>query len=216
MLEREKDMSNKTLSEKTMELISLARDQGGFFTASQAEEIGFNSSNHHRFVSDGRWIRVRRGIFRLSTEEENNISDLQILSLFFRSRDGSPSGVIGLESAAALLEIGDFMPGKITMLVTNDFRKSASIPDGVELEKTDSIEKNVINIRGVWVTDAIRTIIDLLIHGRDPEEIRRAFVSARRSGVISKRSLMSRLENEREDLADKIKSWEESFIQREG
>src|SRR5262245_46914682 len=95
------DEQPMNLEEKRRVLRRLAREQGGFFTAGQAEDVGFPSSRHPDLVRSGQWERLRRGIFRLASESEGQFSDLHVLSLFFRHRDGSPSGVFGLETAAS-------------------------------------------------------------------------------------------------------------------
>jgi predicted transcriptional regulator of viral defense system len=172
--------------EKQHRLLDLARGQGGYFSAGQATELGFPKNNRHLLVKNGIWEQVRRGIFRLASEPEPPHGDLHWMTLFFRRRDGSPSAVFGLETAAQIHGIGDFMPASIIMLVEPRFQKRAVPPEHVRLEEVPSIKMEVELIDGLPVTTPMRTIVDLLnAKDRDREETRRAFLQARSTGILS-------------------------------
>ncbi len=176
----------RDLDQKRISLTDLARQQGGYFTAAQAVAIGFDNANQFRFAADGRWERVRRGIFRLASEPLSSDADLHITSLFFRRRDGSHGGIFGLETAARIHGLGNFMPDSIQVLIEGRLRKRAELPPGVEVIRTYDISTEVETIDGLLVTSPIRTIADLLgALDRDEEEVRRAFVAGRQAGIIS-------------------------------
>lgn len=201
------------LEEKRRVLRKFAREQGGFFTAGQAEEVGFPGSRHPDLVRSGQWERVRRGIFRLASEPEGQFSDLHILNLFFRKRNGSPSGVFGLETAASIFEMGDMLPVRTSILVPANFRKRAEIPDGVELIEVPDISREVVQHEGLFVTSPIRTIVDLLrTPSRDQEEIRRTFVAACGSGVISPAAMHHLNDWAPRDIAEQIWAWSEDHV----
>jgi len=202
--------------DRRLRLLELAREQGGFFTAGQADEIGFDNANQHRFAKDGRWTRVRRGIFRLASEPEGEWSDFHILALLFRFRDGRPSGIFGLETAAVIHQIGDFMPSRISILVGLGFRKHAKIPENVEIIYSADISHGVDRVDGLFVTSPLRTIVDLLsASDRDKEETRRAFVAARRAGIISKSRLKDLSGLAEPNIATIILSWEHNDVSGE-
>ena len=50
--------------------------QGGFFTATQARELGFTNSKQHYHARAGNWIRESRGIYRLALYPEPERPDL--------------------------------------------------------------------------------------------------------------------------------------------
>lgn len=202
-----------SLEEKRKVLRKLAREQGGFFTAGQAEDVGFPSSRHPDLVSSGQWERVRRGIFRLASETEGQFSDLHVLSLFFRHRDGTPSGVFGLETAASIFEMGDMLPVQTTVLVPAGFRKRAAIPDGVELVEVPDITREVVRHEGLFVTSPIRTIVDLLRGpSRDQEETRRTFVAACGAGLISPSAMHALRDWAPRETAERIWAWAEEHV----
>jgi predicted transcriptional regulator of viral defense system len=171
--------------QKQQQLLDLARGQGGYFTASQASSVGFEKNNRHRFVKNGVWTQVRRGIFRISSEPEPLHGDLHWLALFFKHRDGRPSAIFGLETAAQIHGMGDYMPSHVNMLVEPNFQKRSPPPDHVEIHVVLSIKHEVQTVEGLPVTSPLRTIVDLLQQkDRDPEETRRAFLQARSAGII--------------------------------
>ena len=199
----------RRLEEKRMQLLEIARQQGGCFTAAQAEAVGFDNANQFLFVKDGRWERVRRGIFRLISEPRGEFDDLHALALFFRRRDGSRSGIFGLETAATIHGLGDFMPRKISLLVASNFAKRAAIPPEVELVRVKDLEVQCQQVGGLPVTSPLKTITDLLAApGRDREEVRRAFLAGRRQGLISPDQLGKAKEWVPRDHVALIKAWE--------
>jgi len=200
-----------SLLEKQIQLLNLARGQGGFFTADQATALGFPKNNRHRFVKRGVWEQIRRGIFRITSEPEAPHGDLHWLALFFRHRDGRPSAVFGLETAAQIQGMGDFMPPKIIMLVEPGFQKRAVPPKHVHLEEVTSIKGDVETVEGLPVTTPLRTIIDLLqAKDRDREETRRAFIHARSAGIISS-TMISRASWMDEKARVTLLEWERSL-----
>jgi len=53
-------------TERQKELYSLAESQSGFFTAKQAEALGYTSNKRIYHVRAGNWVREHRGIYRLA------------------------------------------------------------------------------------------------------------------------------------------------------
>jgi len=196
--------------EKQRKLLELARGQGGFFTSSQAEECGFVRSNHHLFVKNKLWERERRGIFRIASEPPSEHEDKQVLSLFFRHRNGKPSGVFGLETAAAMHQMGDLMPAKIRILVAPGFRKRAPIPKQVEVIEVAEIVHEICQVQGISVTTPLRTIVDLIDQqSTEIEEIRRTFLAARSDGIITPHMLRDGKEWISKFINEKLKNWEQ-------
>ena len=70
----------KAIEKRRLQFLELPRQQGGYFTAAQAAASGFDNANQFRYVGDGRWERVRRGIFRLASEPISPQADFHIIS----------------------------------------------------------------------------------------------------------------------------------------
>ena len=198
----------KAIEKRRLQLLELARQQGGYFTAAQAAACGFDNANQFRYVGDGRWERVRRGIFRLASEPISPQADLHIISLFLRRRDGRFGGVFGLETAAQIHGLGDFMPSSIHVLVAGRLRKRAELPPELVLSRSGDLTTEVQVIDGLPVTSTLRTIADLLAApDRDHEDVRRAFLEGRRAGLISADKLQSMDRWLSPEISATIRSW---------
>lgn len=114
-----------------------AARQSGYFTASQAVAAGFADSVHGAMVAKGAWIRVMRGIFRLSELPEPDWPELVVYSLWSRDRNGTPQGVYTHDTADAIHRGTSHKGQRIHMTVPRNFRKHAETPPGLILHKED-------------------------------------------------------------------------------
>ena len=118
----------KTDVDPRSELFTVADDQQGYFTAQQAEKAGYRKSNHSYHVKAGNWIREGRGIYRLAAFPRTDDSQLIVLSLWSRNRQGRPMGVYSHETALSIHNLSDAMPAKLHMTVPKGFRRVSPIP----------------------------------------------------------------------------------------
>jgi hypothetical protein len=56
----------RSSKESQARLFAIAEAQGGFFTAKQAEDAGFDRTHHAYHLRVGNWQRKHRGIYRLA------------------------------------------------------------------------------------------------------------------------------------------------------
>jgi hypothetical protein len=54
----------RSSKESQARLFAIAEAQGGFFTAKQVEDAGFDRTNHAYHLRVGNWQREHRGIYR--------------------------------------------------------------------------------------------------------------------------------------------------------
>jgi predicted transcriptional regulator of viral defense system len=104
--------------------------------------------------------------------------------------------VFSHRTALSLHELTDVTPSKLDLTVPPGFRKGTAIPSILRLHfaavGTDECE----NIFGVPVTNALRTIVDVLREGRLPRPIlREAFKEAARQGKLTKRQVTQARKN---------------------
>lgn len=126
--------SSKTLAEK---LRKLAKRQHGCFTAAQAIEIGYADSVHLYHVKNGEWIRVYRGIYRLSDAPESPDARGMAALLWTRDKTGKIQGFLLPETEAAIRS-GVFPASQpISIGVPRGFRRSSPPPDGIKVIKSD-------------------------------------------------------------------------------
>jgi predicted transcriptional regulator of viral defense system len=79
------------------ELFSIAQAYSGYFTTAQAAKAGYSLPLLHKYLVNGRVLRVRRGIYRLVHFPASEHEDLVVLSLW-----ADQAGVFSHETALAL------------------------------------------------------------------------------------------------------------------
>lgn len=175
-----------TRQSRLLKLFEIAESQQGFFTAKQAQEAGFSSTNHPYYVKQGVWVKEERSIYRLKQYPNTERMDLILYSLWSRDRNDRPQGVYSHETALTIHELSDVMPSKLYMTVPPGFRKSAKTPKGLSLSYDVIDPTEIENRHGYRVTKPLRTILDLVkANETSPEFIEQALVEAIHRGVIT-------------------------------
>lgn len=140
-------------------LYEVAAAQGGYFTAKQAGEVGYNKQHIAYHVAAGNFERVERGLFRLPTISVDEYDEFIRLSLWSRGRDDAPQAVVSHESAMALHELGDVLPGKVHLTVPRVFRKQP--PGNCQLHRGQVDSGDTAVRDGFRVTTPLRTLADV-------------------------------------------------------
>lgn len=175
------------VTERNKELFELAESQQGFFTAKQAERVGYNNTNHAYHVKAGHWEREERGIYRLSLFPKTPDEQKVIYSLWSQNRDGVPQGVYSHETALAHYELSDVNPSKLYMTVPKSFRRNSKIPKVLKLHYSDLTKNMIQESRGFFVTKVGRTLSDIIQCGWVSFDlIRQAVLEALSKGLIQK------------------------------
>ena len=155
-------------------------------TAKQAEEAGFDRTNHAYHVRAGNWEREHRGIFRLAHFPANERPDLVRWCLWSRNRQDHPQGVYSHQTALSIHDLSDVMPSKLHMTVPLKFRKNSKIPPVIALHYADLPAEATEERTGFRVTRPMRAILDLSDSQElSPDLLAQAFVEARKRGLIT-------------------------------
>jgi predicted transcriptional regulator of viral defense system len=165
-------------------LFAVAEAQGGFFTAKQAEDAGFDRTHHAYHVRTGNWQREHRGIYRLTRFPMPERPDLILWSLWSRNRDDQAQGIYSHQTALSIYDLSDVMPAKLHMTVPRSFRRSAEIPSILILHYDNLSADEVEEREGYRVTRPIRAIVDLRGEVSD-ELLSQAFTEAKARGLIT-------------------------------
>lgn len=167
-------------------LFALAADQAGHFTAAQAKTVGYSYANQAHHVGAGNWIRVDRGIFRLSDWIAGVHDDLAHWYLWSKER-----GVVSHETALGVHGIGEFESRHIHLTVPPGFR----MRDGaLTLHRSDLAQEDVESRPGFRLTTLTRSLIDVAAEHADEDQLARALDEALARGTITRRQLRSRAE----------------------
>ena len=166
--------------------------QSGYFTADQAREHGVSSQllNHH--VRQGRFERVRRGLYRIRGFPSSEHDDMREKWMAV----GMDKAVLSHESALSLLDLSDNVPDKVHLLVP---RRSRGLrrPPGVVIHTHPDDEK----VSTVWrdampVTAPARTLVDVADE-LQPEQAAMAARQALSLGLLTRRQLERQAERQR-------------------
>jgi predicted transcriptional regulator of viral defense system len=167
-------------------LFNLASEQAGYFTAAQAKEVGYSYQAQAHHVGTGNWIRIERGLFRLTEWLPDVHDDLVRWSLWSHGR-----GVISHETALAVHAIGEFESVRVHLTVPPGFTMR---DDDVVLHYLALADEDVQQRTGFRVTTPARSLIDVAATAPDEAQLARAVEDARGRGLVSVRLLRSRAE----------------------
>lgn len=168
-------------------LYHLAESQAGYFTTQQAVGVGMDRSTlAHHARPRGRYMRVRRGLYRL--QQFPSSSHEHVVAVWLGVSD--PDAVVSHESALELYELSDVIPTAVHVSVPRSKRGQRPRP-GVRfhtLERPPAREE-VRSLHGIPVTSPERTIVDALAAGTQPEQIEFAISQALERGHTTPRRL---------------------------
>jgi len=176
----------RSSKESQARLFAIAEAQGGFFTAKQAEDAGFDRTHHAYHLRVGNWQRKHRGIYRLAQFPMPDRSDLILWSLWSRNRDDQAQGVYSHQTALSIYDLSDLMPAKLHMTVPRGFRRSTEIPPILALHYGDLSADEVEEREGYRVTRPIRAILAVSQSQEVSDEIlSQAFSEAKARGLVT-------------------------------
>lgn len=149
-------------------LFDVAATQGGYFTATQAGSCGYSPALLSHHARGGRFLRVRRGLYRL--REYPSSPREEVMAAWLAA--GSDRAVVSHESALDLLDLSDVIPNAIHLTVPRS-RRGLVTPPGVLLHtKVRPPRRDETTEReGIRLTGPLRTILDAAEWGSAPEQI---------------------------------------------
>lgn len=166
----------------THRLFMTADAHAGYVTAAEAHACGYSKQLVAHGVAAGRFIRVRRGLYRLrdypsSPHEAEIIAWLSV---------GPATAVISHESALNLLDLSDVLPDRVHVSVPRQ-RRGLRVPPGVILHtRTQPLTPaEVMEWDGVRLTAPARSIVDAAEYGTSPDQIVRAIEHALERGLLT-------------------------------
>ena len=163
-------------------LYELAEGQGGYFSASQARELGFGGDLISYHAKQGNFLRAARGIYRLRRFPASPFEDLIVACL----RAG-PKAAVSHETALAVYGLSDLMPAQIHLIVP---RTKSRRLKGLKLHRHRLGEGEVTRRDGVQVTTPIRTLLDVAAAGVSEDQVAQAVQEALQRGLVQRNDLL--------------------------
>jgi len=169
-------------------LTATASAQGGYFTAKQAREAGYDYPHLEYHVKAGNFQRTGHGLYRLPTLPQSEHDDLIRLALWSRGRDDQPQAVASHETAMGVLGLGELLPKKVHLTVPPKFRKAP--PRSVVLHRMKLAAGDVEARDGFRITSAMRTLLDVsAADAVSQDQLERAVGDALRLGLVRRNAL---------------------------
>jgi predicted transcriptional regulator of viral defense system len=161
-----------------------AYQQSGYFTAEQAQKYGVSRQllNHH--LRQGRFERVRRGLYRVSGFPRSQYDDIREQWMAV----GMNKAVVSHESALRLLELSDNIPDTVHLLVPRSYRGLRRPPGVVIHTRPDDEEVATVWGDAMPITAPARTLVDVADR-LQPEQAAMAARQALRLGLLTRRQL---------------------------
>jgi predicted transcriptional regulator of viral defense system len=179
-------------------LSALAQEQGGYFIAKQAKEIGYDYPHLEYHLAAGNFERIGHGLYRLPIISPSEHDDLIRLALWSRDRNDVPQAVVSHESALVLHNLTELLPNRTHLTVPPKFRKL--VPKGCVLHKDILTAKEIEERAGFRVTTPLRTLLDAASGGVSQEQLDKAVKEALARGLVRRNKLAQALrENPRID-----------------
>lgn len=179
-------------------LYEVAESQAGYFTAKQAQQVGITRPVLAFHARQGLFTRVEHGVYRLTRFPASPYEDLFIAWL----RTGG-KGVVSHDSALALYDLSDALPGQIHLTVPATVSRRRP---GICLHQNRLDDGDVTRREGLPVTTAERTIVDVTRSGMQEWLIEQAVREALQRGLITIDSLQRRLDHAPARVRQRIRS----------
>jgi predicted transcriptional regulator of viral defense system len=167
-------------------LFDVAAMQRGYFTAAQAGTCGYSPALLAHHARGGRFLRVRRGLYRL--REYPSSPREEVMAAWLAA--GPDRAIVSHESALDLLELSDVIPNAIHLTVPRS-RRGLIAPPGVLLHTTirPSRRDETAERDSIRLTGPLRTILDAAEWGTAPEQIILAVGQALARGWLTEAEL---------------------------
>lgn len=175
-----------TVRPNHIQLFEIASEQRGYFTATQARTCGFNWDVLTYHTRTGRFVRVRRGLYRLRDYPSSRHEEVVTAWLAV----GKDVAVVSHESALDLLGLGDVIPDAVHLTVPRSRRNLPFLPGAKIHTSLRPLRQDDRIIReGVPLTSANRAILDAAEAGTAPEQIEMAVAQAIQRGMATEQQL---------------------------
>jgi len=184
-------------------LYEIAERQAGYFSSRQAQQAGFSNALLSHHVRSGRFLRLRRGIYRLAHFPEMPHPDLYIVWL-----STGEKAVFSHESALLLYGLTDLLPAEIHITVPRT--ASRRLP-GVRFHTARLAPEEITWRQGLPITALPRTIADLIRSGLAEEWVGQAVHQALERGMVSEAALEEEARRHSKRVAAQIRSALESY-----
>jgi len=169
-------------------IAALAASQGGYFTAQQAGELGYERRRLAYHVAAGNFERIDRGLYRVPSLPPSEHDDLVRATFWSRDLSDKPQATVSHRTALALHGLSDLFAGAVHLTVPPGFRKRP--PRGWILHRALVAPEDTEEREGFKVTTPLRSLLDVSESDDvGDDELAKAVRDALDQGLVSRRKL---------------------------
>jgi len=163
-------------------LADLASEHSGYFTNADAAQCGFSRALLHYHERSGRFVRIRRGVYRQREAPASIVED--VLGIWLAV--GRDVAVVSHDSALALHELSDVIPSAVHLTLPRS-KRYLRTPQGADIHFTTRpfASRDITARQGIRLTSPTRTIVDSAEAGIGPEQIELAVRQALERGMTT-------------------------------
>lgn len=163
-------------------LFETALTQEGHFTTEQAAEAGYSRPLIAKYLANGKFFRVRRGIYRLVHYPAGSMEDLVTYWLW-----SDREGVFSHETALSLHQLSDALPARVHLTLPVSWRRRRVKPPAALVMHYAELPDDAVTWMGsVRVTTPAQTLKDCEASGVSLELIEQALKQGLSRGLFSK------------------------------
>jgi predicted transcriptional regulator of viral defense system len=163
-------------------LFTVASSQDGYFTTDQAGEAGYSRPLLDHHLHSRRFVRVRRGIYRLVEYPAGEQEDLVVAWLWSKH-----VGVFSHETALGLHQLSGALPAHLHLTLPASWaRRRLVVPEGLRLHFGDVADAERAWVGPVPVTAPIRTLRDCQAAHLPPDLVAQAARDGLARGLFSR------------------------------
>jgi len=163
-------------------LYRIAEPQGGYFTSAQAAKSGFSRKLLWHYQKTRKFLRAAHGIYRLGRFPSSRFEDLFVAWL-----KCGPKSAISHESALALYDLSDVLPGQVHVTVP---RTASRRRAGIHMHTNRLRPLDIAHREGLPVTSVPRTIADVARAGLSEDHVAHAIREGLQRGLTTKEALL--------------------------
>jgi predicted transcriptional regulator of viral defense system len=178
-------------------LVEHAIEQHGYVTTRDARNLGIDPTQLRLLAGRGRLEHVGRGVYRVPILPRGEQDEFAAAIAWTLGR-----GVISHESALALHDLADVNSPRIHLTVPRNNHPRAAGGDLYVVHRREPLGKDIARVDGIPVTTVARTIVDCMVVGTDPYQLRAAIDRAESAGSL-RRSAAARLRAALDNAAER-------------
>lgn len=176
----------------------------GVFTAKEARHSGYSTQLIDHHVKAGNFVRLARGIYRLSLFPGDHLDGL--VGALVRVDPGT--AIVSHQSALQLHELSEVAPIAYEFTLPREQRHRGGRsrhPLGVKIHTTTHLDpQDVVKVGGIRVTSPARSIVDAGNSGMDFKLVRAAVFDALRKLKASRSQLLQATERDAERTVRRV------------